>query len=705
MGMLDRFRRRRAVPPLWTDVPLDGGWRAVRPITPVLRRTDTRVAPGLPFRDGLASWRDVTFGTPLGHAVGGSAPVGTMHGVVRYRTPGPSLRPGGGPLRLLRSPDAGAIPDEPTSAPAPVVARRPIFLGRGTTSPVRSLPAVRSTDDLSSAQLDNPVPAVRHEPVVRRAADERPQRPLLADDPPPVEVTTPPVSRAPSHHRARSGIGEPLTSMPATAVLPSATSSDPSPFPAIPMLKPKTPPDSSPLPGFPATAVQRSTTPSGTLPQSVADVPVSGGRPLLGSMTKAIPDSGVVAGVSSSGAPPLPGVVAPLPVSRVASPQDTRSVDPRAAASSPDGRQSSGGRPSDRKAAGSSPADSLVVTDVSSSGGRSSAGSAAGSPAVGSAASEVPLPVSGTAAAASNSVTAGRSQSGGDASTSGHRPLLGSVADAVSGSVAAASAGERPNSASVGVSLPLAVATGSGDPPPTNSAPAGASATPVSRAVAAASSSVAASRSSSPITGVVPGALSAAGTAAPLPVLQRSAGDSVERASVTRLARAAGVGPVPGVPSYRIVPLLSARRLVRPAVSSHAPPNRVAPAVWRRPAAPTGTAVHPVALPATASGPGVDIIAMAPARPAPSSALPVTRVQRDTTTVRPPRPRSVSAPPALPATVRPPEPARAAPKPDPLAGIEMDKLARQLFEPISRLLRTDLRRGRERAGTGQDHRR
>jgi hypothetical protein len=40
-----------------------------------------------------------------------------------------------------------------------------------------------------------------------------------------------------------------------------------------------------------------------------------------------------------------------------------------------------------------------------------------------------------------------------------------------------------------------------------------------------------------------------------------------------------------------------------------------------------------------------------------------------------------------------------------VARTDLDQLARQLFEPVSRLLRADLRQGRERAGRGHDRRR
>ncbi|CCB71410.1 protein of unknown function (plasmid) [Streptantibioticus cattleyicolor NRRL 8057 = DSM 46488] len=41
----------------------------------------------------------------------------------------------------------------------------------------------------------------------------------------------------------------------------------------------------------------------------------------------------------------------------------------------------------------------------------------------------------------------------------------------------------------------------------------------------------------------------------------------------------------------------------------------------------------------------------------------------------------------------------------PVAGLDIDELARRLIEPVGRLLRTELRRGRERAGRPYDGRR
>jgi hypothetical protein len=42
---------------------------------------------------------------------------------------------------------------------------------------------------------------------------------------------------------------------------------------------------------------------------------------------------------------------------------------------------------------------------------------------------------------------------------------------------------------------------------------------------------------------------------------------------------------------------------------------------------------------------------------------------------------------------------------DTTAEVDPERLARQLFEPVSRLLRADLVRGRERAGRAHDRRR
>jgi hypothetical protein len=62
----------------------------------------------------------------------------------------------------------------------------------------------------------------------------------------------------------------------------------------------------------------------------------------------------------------------------------------------------------------------------------------------------------------------------------------------------------------------------------------------------------------------------------------------------------------------------------------------------------------------------------------------------------------VARAPATTDPTAPSPPAAAAPSAD---GTDMDELARRLFEPISRLLRSDLRQGRERTGRLHDRRR
>jgi hypothetical protein len=103
------------------------------------------------------------------------------------------------------------------------------------------------------------------------------------------------------------------------------------------------------------------------------------------------------------------------------------------------------------------------------------------------------------------------------------------------------------------------------------------------------------------------------------------------------------------------------------------------PAVQR--AALTGTPPPQAPAPTTRPAAGLGVPA----------GLPVTVVQASRT-ARPPaatQPPATRPPPATPAE----------------GGAELDELARRLLEPVSRLLRADLRQGRERAGRLYDGRR
>jgi hypothetical protein len=203
------------------------------------------------------------------------------------------------------------------------------------------------------------------------------------------------------------------------------------------------------------------------------------------------------------------------------------------------------------------------------------------------------------------------------------------------------------------------------------------------------------------------------------------------RPETTVVARS--VGPAPAVGRVDpILPLLPARKLIQPTIQSTSDERvkRVTRAVWRRP----GDFSQEATRPAQPVGqtpvqriddPGAELIAMAPAphkgnRPAsasvPVTPMPVTTVQRTPLTADPPSIPSatpvfgqlvpvskvVARAPATTAPAAPAPPVAATPSAD---GTDLDDLARRLFEPISRLLRSDLRQGRERTGRLHDRRR
>ncbi|MFR9792532.1 hypothetical protein ACL07V_28370 [Streptomyces sp. MB22_4] len=131
-----------------------------------------------------------------------------------------------------------------------------------------------------------------------------------------------------------------------------------------------------------------------------------------------------------------------------------------------------------------------------------------------------------------------------------------------------------------------------------------------------------------------------------------------------------------------------------PLTEAQAPPIQASPAP---PDAPAGLPV-PV------------VRATRPAEPDPvlSGAVPVEFVQRDAKNAKNAkapaggRPRSASAPPSFPAPATTADRRQTAPQ-DP--GVDLEDLARRLLDPLARLLRADMRRGRERAGRPYDGRR
>ncbi|MFI9366441.1 hypothetical protein ACIG5E_36110 [Kitasatospora sp. NPDC053057] len=69
------------------------------------------------------------------------------------------------------------------------------------------------------------------------------------------------------------------------------------------------------------------------------------------------------------------------------------------------------------------------------------------------------------------------------------------------------------------------------------------------------------------------------------------------------------------------------------------------------------------------------------------------------------RPSTVQAAPTNAAPTKSSPPAEPAEAPGGAGPADLDELARRLVEPVGRLLRTELRRGRERAGRPYDLRR
>jgi syndecan 1 len=226
------------------------------------------------------------------------------------------------------------------------------------------------------------------------------------------------------------------------------------------------------------------------------------------------------------------------------------------------------------------------------------------------------------------------------------------------------------------------------------------------------------------------GIASSAGPTALMPVIQRAHADSLEPERVTTVPPAVGIRSVPRTPAYRTLPLLAARQLIHPVRSSTSDEQskHVAHAVWRRTPDRVEPPVRPAEQPSVrpGEGPGVDIVAIAPPSPkpvvpqrvSPRPAMPVASVQRAPLAAGPPAFPVGSASPAVfgrpiptnTVVARAPATTTSSPAPSPsrvdiAAGTDLDQLARRLLEPVSRLLRADLRLGRERAGRGHDRRR
>jgi hypothetical protein len=193
------------------------------------------------------------------------------------------------------------------------------------------------------------------------------------------------------------------------------------------------------------------------------------------------------------------------------------------------------------------------------------------------------------------------------------------------------------------------------------------------------------------------------------PLTTAGAQPTVQRSLPTRTPiPGSAAPPTPTVPRGATPPT----RVVRLAPPSSAPTPTTLQRlpVDARPTRP-GPAHPAFPAPAPATSPATAQVLQRVAAQAGLAGVPLTAV--------PPRTPTVPAPPALrahPTTAAPPitiarsTSAAVPPRPPgepaaPTAGPDVDELARRLVEPVGRLLRTELRRGRERAGRPYDNRR
>ncbi|MFI7383783.1 hypothetical protein [Streptomyces sp. NPDC049813] len=211
-----------------------------------------------------------------------------------------------------------------------------------------------------------------------------------------------------------------------------------------------------------------------------------------------------------------------------------------------------------------------------------------------------------------------------------------------------------------------------------------------------------------------------------------ASGPTAQLLSARRLTLSthAADGPVPPAMAPGRHPVVAARwaheaQAPRPAGAPPvvAPPRPAAPSVQRAPAA-----LSDRPLPVTAPNPqlhGMQTALTTPPTRSPGSSAPAVRpvvrpvVQRDTgapaaedpaaaapkttTTTTPTSTTSTGTQTAQ--TAKTADAKAAARSAAPPAGADLDELARRLIDPVSRLLRTELRRGRERTGRPADGRR
>ncbi|WP_211768035.1 hypothetical protein [Kutzneria sp. CA-103260] len=196
----------------------------------------------------------------------------------------------------------------------------------------------------------------------------------------------------------------------------------------------------------------------------------------------------------------------------------------------------------------------------------------------------------------------------------------------------------------------------------------------------------------------------------PSQVAQRSAGLGEPLAQVTRQA-VDSVRPVGPATQQALLVTQTAPAIQR----VRRPDAQQAQAI--KPTSPPAPAVEqPPASPAPTEAPAIQRVARAGTKPVvqrrsigePLTSMPdtATPVARPSEPVEPPPEREPGLTP-MPGSHRPParpQNGSAAPPADPIDGLDMDELARRLYEPLNRMLRAEIRLDRERAGRGHERR-
>ncbi|MFF9066520.1 hypothetical protein ACF09E_14320 [Streptomyces sp. NPDC014891] len=663
-------------------------------------------------------------------------------------TPATDALPATAPGRA--EPTGTAAPDPASPSPAVQRAAARTVLG----APLTELPSTASTTPTSG--IPSPAPGgggVQGPglPLVQRQAEgtSRDTSGASASDP---------VSPGRPGARARGGLGAPLSAMPPSATPPAGSTGSgarpgrPAPGPGV-QRAPASPAGERPSPAAPeapllgATDVQRRLTDHPASPAADRTDRTSGGAPVVRTPGSAAPPSGSAPqrAASRDAVRPHPasggsGSTAPVPVvvARAVSGPGTQASG--AAPGSGGDRSGTAGPPptpgpasatGSKSTAGSKPpagpqtgTGPKPITAVRTAGGPSPSGTvgASGTPGTG------PRPTAGSA-----------SRVGTGGGRPAFAPYLGSAANGpvpvarrtlallparpLTLSTGAAD-GLAPSAASRAVSGPPVVAArwntardAPGGPAPA-SAPGGGTSAPVQRAVSASvrgSGTASAPRAAAPTRG-----FPASGSVPP-PSTRPDAPGPFAAPTVQRAATAPGPwhadgGAATGAPAAG----------ARVPVVTPAPPGGGASAAPAR-----SLPVAPPQAPPVAHGPS------APGTPAPGAPVPVVRprsvppaaastgggaaprIQRAV----PDTGGSASAAPAVPVkavSARGKQASSAAPaaagrgtgrttgrdaEPAQDPGLDLDDLARRLLDPMARLLRTELRRGRERSGRPFDGRR